>query len=99
MAACILSGVIASGISALTGPSVGDNKPALTISVNRAGKSDRLELAPKGEQLKPNPAPAGCGEIPQERAARLRARCQPPCGSAFPYYQALLGMIHSRVTV
>ena len=48
--ACVSSGVIAAGISALTNPPVADSLPALTISVNRMSKGDRLRLAPRLER-------------------------------------------------
>lgn len=75
--ACILSAVVASGVAALTSPSAANNKSALAISVNRAGKSDRLELAPKGGQLRPDPSLEDGGGTPRERFTPQRDRCRP----------------------
>jgi hypothetical protein len=45
-AACLLSGLIAGGVSALTSESVAGNGPTSAFSVNRANKADRLPQAP-----------------------------------------------------
>jgi hypothetical protein len=49
-AACLLSGFIAAGISALTDPSAANNAPASSISINRAAKRDQLRPAPSPQQ-------------------------------------------------
>jgi len=45
-AACLLSGLIAGAVSALTSESVASNGPTSAFSVNRANKADRLPQAP-----------------------------------------------------
>jgi len=49
-AASLFSCFIAGGICALTSPSATNNAAALTISVNRALKGDRLPQAPVAQQ-------------------------------------------------
>ena len=46
-AALLLSGLIAGAICALTSPVTADNATAITISVNRASKGDRLPQTPR----------------------------------------------------
>jgi len=48
-AALLLSGMIAGAICALTSPVTADNAATTTISVNRAGKGDRLPQMPRVE--------------------------------------------------
>jgi len=45
-AALVFSGVAAGGISAITSPVTAGNAAGVTISINRANKSDRLRLPP-----------------------------------------------------
>jgi len=49
-AASLFSCFIAGGICALTSPGVANNAAALTISVNRTVKADRLPRAPVAQQ-------------------------------------------------
>jgi hypothetical protein len=49
-AACLLSALAAGVICALASPVTAEKATAATISVNRAGKADRLPIAPSAAQ-------------------------------------------------
>jgi hypothetical protein len=74
-AASLISCLIAGGIFALMSPGATNNTAAVTISVNRALKGDRLPQAPVVQQPKHN---SGATESAPSRkhvaAARLRVR-------------------------
>jgi hypothetical protein len=53
-AACLFSGLIAAGVSTMTNPSAADHASAMSVSINRTIKSDRLPLAPSHKQLMDN---------------------------------------------
>ena len=75
-AALLLSAFIAGAICALTSPVTPNNESSVTISVNRAGKGDRLPQIRSGEPIRksgrqdslekpapsqtPNQTPIGC---------------------------------------
>jgi hypothetical protein len=67
-AACLLSGLIAGAVSALTSESVASNSPMSAYSVNRVNKADRLPQAPVVQaprrQLAPTPVLRMEGRVP-----------------------------------
>jgi hypothetical protein len=63
--ACLFSGLIAAGVSALTNPSAADYALAISVSINRTIKSDRLRLAPDPKQPMDNSGAMGTVRFPK----------------------------------
>jgi hypothetical protein len=66
-AACLLSALVAAGISARTNPSAADFAPAFGVSVNRAAKNDRLR-PPRPQQHMDNPGATGTMRSPEPKS-------------------------------
>lgn len=86
--AFLFSGAAASGITAISNPSSGDVEPTLTISVNRAGKGDRLPPLPPAKKFVPRSGLANESGTPENRESSQPGRRQPPATHSFPYRRA-----------
>jgi hypothetical protein len=81
-AALLLSGLIAGAICVLTSPVTANNATAVTISVNRASKGDRLPQTPRVEPTR-KPGRHDTNSI-ENRAPKLTPRQTPiGCEPAF----------------
>ncbi len=74
-AACLVAGLIAGAVTALTSESVAGYGPASAYSVNRATKTDRLPLAPVAQSPRSNAT--------STPAVRLEGRVPVGCDRAF----------------
>lgn len=81
-AALLLSGLIAGAVCALTSPVTADNAAAITVSVNRASKADRLPQTPRVEPAR-KPGRHDTNSI-ENRTPNLKPRQTPiGCEPAF----------------
>ena len=75
--ASLFSCFVAGGICVLTSPSAANNAAAVTISVNRTFKGDRLPQVPIAQQSEQNSTSTENSAVTEAHSARLRAGLQP----------------------